>query len=65
MARFPEVAERTSETQAEHIPMLRWLARLASERIRKGRIVLFENGRARRALKLDFLADLEGEPDGL
>eukprot|EP00975_Prorocentrum_lima_P047617 9953718-Prorocentrum_lima.AAC.1 len=38
MARFPEVAERTYETQAQHIPMLKVLARLAVERIRKGRI---------------------------
>ena len=45
--------------------MLRWVARRARERIRIGRIALLENPATSRALKLDFLEELDGLEDGL
>ena len=42
-ARYPSFAIRNEETQKEHIPMLKWIAKIARRRIEKGRLVLLEN----------------------
>jgi len=44
MSRYPQVRERVLQTQEEHKPMLKWVSELARDRIRKGRVVLLENG---------------------
>ena len=64
-ARYPSFAIRNELTQKEHIPMLKWIAKIARRRVEKGRLVLLENGQTSRAYKLEPLADLEGMPDGL
>ena len=45
--------------------MLQWIARRAADRVKKGRIALIENPAKSRALKLDFLNDLDGLEDGM
>ena len=49
----------------EHMPMLRWVARRARDRVRRGRIALLENPATSRAPKLDVLEELDGLDDGL
>ena len=63
--RFPAVRERVEHAREEHMPMLRWVARRARDRVRRGRIALLENPATSRALKLDFLEELDGLDDGL
>ena len=63
--RFPAVRERVDHMREEHLPMLRWVARRARDRVRLGRIALIENPATSRALKLDFLEELDGLDDGL
>ena len=63
--RFPAVREHVDHMREEHLPMLRWVARKARERVQLGRLALIENPATSRALKLDFLEALDGLEDGL
>ena len=47
--RFPDVRDRVDYMREEHLPMLRWVARRARERMQRGRIALIENPATSRA----------------
>ena len=65
MSRFQHIEDEVLQERRAHMPMLKWVAGLGRDRIKRGRIVLLEQGAMCKSLGLDDLAALDGLQDGV